>query len=119
VREARTVIKDAAVAVLSRMLDLIEVTDLRSNAPSVLDTALTALLDRQLDLLRDRMAATIAEVAPVLPSDAARLLAREHAPLARRDRLDAYQRSRPLRRRPNLSLAPAQVSRPAPGSAPN
>jgi B12 binding domain/Radical SAM superfamily len=79
IRKARVVIKDAAIAVLTSMLDLIEITDLDTETQSVLNDALATLLDHQLSQLRDQMAAAIAEVAPTLPEPAARMLTSEYA----------------------------------------
>ncbi|MEU8040475.1 hypothetical protein [Streptosporangium sp. NPDC049078] len=78
VRAARVVIKDAAYAVFTRMLDLIDEhpgpVQLRQ-----LIIRLDAMLDEQVEVLRSRMAATVPGVVAALPSQAADRLVHEHS----------------------------------------
>jgi len=77
VRHARVVLKDAAFALLTRMLDLIVDTPLVRDVQR-LDTALERAMDDQLARLTGAMGATIDAVLPTLPADAATVLRREH-----------------------------------------
>ncbi|MEU3168003.1 hypothetical protein [Streptosporangium sp. NPDC006930] len=78
VRAARVVIKDAAYAVFTRMLDLID----EHSGPVQLRQLiirLDAMLDEQVEVLRSRMAATVPGVVAALPSQAADRLVHEHS----------------------------------------
>lgn len=84
VRGARVVIKEAAFALLTRMLAIVTDTPAQLDAPvdtadvERFDTALRAAMDDQLGRLAEGMAATISRLAPDLPADAAAVLQREH-----------------------------------------
>lgn len=77
VRQARVVIKDAAFAVFTSMLDLIdECAD--ASPGSQLTAGLDAMLEEQFELLRSRMDDTVPGVVAALPSQAADRLLHEH-----------------------------------------
>lgn len=78
VRRARVVIKDAAFALLTRMVDLITESAVFDRDIERFDDALRHAMDDQLTRLAVAMDATIGSVAPTLPPEAAAILLREH-----------------------------------------
>ncbi|MFF0577970.1 hypothetical protein [Streptosporangium saharense] len=79
VRAARVVIKEAAFAVFTAMLDLIAACDTAPAQTAGLTERLQAMLEEHFDLLRERMNAVMPPVAASLPSPAADRLRTEHA----------------------------------------
>ncbi|ORT61999.1 radical SAM protein [Streptomyces sp. CB03238] len=80
VRGARVVLKDAAYTVLGGMIAAAEqepATRLPGRA-QVLEARIRALLDEEIEGLRERMAATVADVARTLPAQHAATLEHEH-----------------------------------------
>ncbi|MEI5098504.1 radical SAM protein [Streptomyces sp. PmtG] len=87
VRGARVVLKDAAYTVLGGMIAAAEdapATRLPGWAPA-LEKRIRALLDREIEGLRERMGATVFDVARALPRQHAITLGREHSRWARND----------------------------------
>lgn len=78
VRAARVVIKDAAYAVFTAMIDLIDEHAEPSRLRRLI-TRLDAMLDEQAEVLRSRMAATVPGVVAALPPQAADRLLHEHS----------------------------------------
>jgi hypothetical protein len=78
VRAARVVLKDAAFALLTRMLELITGTPAAERDVPALDAALVAAMEAELAGLAGRLAGIVEAVAPALPADAAALLRHEH-----------------------------------------
>ncbi len=76
VRHARVALKDAAISVLAGMLRQFDRTISRDQ--HAFSNTLVALLDQNLDRLRDRMTKTMADISPMLPADAARVLSTEY-----------------------------------------
>jgi hypothetical protein len=77
VREARVVIKDAAIRVLGGMVRLVEATAADGTARVSLDLAVSTLLENEVARLAERLAATVADLARVLPAETVRLLEME------------------------------------------
>ncbi|MER5649772.1 hypothetical protein [Streptosporangium sp. NPDC002524] len=78
VRVARVVIKDAAYAVFTAMIDLIDEHTEPSRLRQLI-TRLDAMLDEHVEVLRSRMAVTVPGVVAALPPRAADRLVREHS----------------------------------------
>jgi hypothetical protein len=80
VRGARVVLKDAAYTVLGGMIAAAgqAPADLQPGQSEVLEQRMRTLLDGEIEALRSRMAATVADVAGVLPARHARTLRHEH-----------------------------------------
>ncbi|MFG3423236.1 radical SAM protein [Micromonospora sp. NPDC048063] len=79
VRAARVVLKDAAAALLGRMLDVIDEQTLGTPATAGLDAALIGLLNRGLDELREAMEPTVIAVVAALPPDHGAILYTAHS----------------------------------------
>lgn len=78
VRAARVVIKDAAFHVLGDTLRLIDLREIDDPAPEAMRADLLAMMETRYQELQSRMAATVAEVTPVLSGDDAALMHREY-----------------------------------------
>jgi hypothetical protein len=78
VRETRMVIKTAAFAVLTRMLDLIPCYPVATTNPDEFDQALLRIMDEELFRLVQPVSNALAAVLPELPSEIALLLTQEH-----------------------------------------
>lgn len=78
VRRARVVLKTAAFTLLSDMLGLISHRAPNTRDLDGLGSALRSVMNNRIEELRGQMAATTADVVPVLPGEARRLLEREH-----------------------------------------
>jgi hypothetical protein len=78
VRDARVVVKQAAFALLTRMLTLIADTPTAHPQPTQFEQALRAAMDEKLHELADAMTTTVDRLLRVLPDQAATVLRREH-----------------------------------------
>ena len=78
IRHARMVIKDAAFALLSRMLNLIAGYSAACASPGRFDRALLRIMDEELSRLAQPVSNALAAVIPELPDEMAFLLMREH-----------------------------------------
>ena len=78
VRQARTVLKDAAFFVLGDMLTLMRLRDLDVVDREALELDLLALLDGRIEQLKARMSVTVRAVAAALTDDDAHRLRTEH-----------------------------------------
>jgi hypothetical protein len=78
VRQARVVIKDAAFALLSRLIDLIVNQPVDARADAALDTAIREAMDEQMRLLADRLAGSIDDTLTTLPARSAGVLNNEY-----------------------------------------
>jgi hypothetical protein len=78
IRNARTVIKDAAFALLSRMISLIADYSAACANPGQFDRALLRIMDKELSRLAHPVSNALAAVIPKLPDEMALLLRREH-----------------------------------------
>jgi hypothetical protein len=77
VRNARFILKTAAMRVLADMLD--QLGHWTSADPATTEANLNAMLDHRFDELKNQMATTIAQTVPALPTDAADVLTVAHS----------------------------------------
>lgn len=78
VRDARVVLKDAAFTVLGDMLRLIDLREIGRPQPEAMRADLRAMMGTRFEELQNHMAATVAQVTPVLSDVDADLLHREY-----------------------------------------